>query len=44
MKVCKKCNEIKPYDLFHKNKAFKDGYQSKCKQCLNEKGENDETT
>jgi hypothetical protein len=36
MKVCKKCNEFKAYDLFHKNKAFKDGYQSKCKQCLNE--------
>jgi 5-methylcytosine-specific restriction endonuclease McrA len=33
-KVCKGCNEFKSFGDFYKAKNFKDGYNSKCKQCL----------
>ena len=36
MKVCSKCKEEKSFDLFHKNKGHKDGYNSRCKMCANE--------
>jgi len=32
-KLCKKCNIEKPVAEFHKNKAKKDGYDYKCKEC-----------
>lgn len=37
MKTCSKCQEKKPYEDFHKNKATKDGYQGWCKVCLKAK-------
>lgn len=33
MKLCKKCSEIKPLELFKKNKNCKDGYEHTCKSC-----------
>ncbi len=38
MKLCHKCNEIKPFTEFNKNKTRKDGYQSRCKKCDRELG------
>lgn len=32
-KTCKKCGETKLVSEFHKNKATKDGFQYKCKEC-----------
>lgn len=32
-KECRRCKEIKPIDLFVKNKAKKTGYESQCKSC-----------
>lgn len=36
IKKCKACGEIKPVNEFNKNKKYKDGYQSKCRKCINE--------
>jgi hypothetical protein len=33
MKTCSKCNELKPFGMFGKNKSRKDGYEYWCKQC-----------
>lgn len=33
MKPCSKCRAIKPFDLFSKDKAIKDGHKSWCKGC-----------
>lgn len=33
MKKCSKCEQIKSYDNFHKNKYMKDGYAYDCKDC-----------
>jgi hypothetical protein len=33
MKPCRNCNIVKPLELFHKNKACKDGRASWCKEC-----------
>jgi hypothetical protein len=33
MKTCAKCNELKPFDLFHPNIKMKSGYNSYCKKC-----------
>jgi len=32
-KKCSKCEEVKPYDDFYKNKINKDGYKGQCKKC-----------
>lgn len=32
-KTCKKCGELKDLSGFYKDKGFKDGYKSKCKEC-----------
>ena len=37
MKKCTKCNEEKSFDDFCKQKRYKDGYQSQCRSCINEK-------
>jgi hypothetical protein len=34
MKTCSKCNELKPFGMFGKNKSRKDGYEYWCKICL----------
>lgn len=34
MKICTGCLEEKPLSLFSKNKARRDGHQSRCKACL----------
>lgn len=33
MKKCTKCNILKPYESFHKNKRACDGLRSNCKNC-----------
>src|SRR3990167_4974483 len=33
-KKCTKCLLLKPYDAFYKQKAFKDRYTFKCKECI----------
>ena len=33
MKYCPRCEQEKPFDMFYKNKAKKDGYQGSCKEC-----------
>ena len=33
MKLCTKCNTIKPFTGFYKNKSKKDGYGSMCSAC-----------
>ena len=35
MKICTKCDEVKPLDEFHKDKRAKDGYRGDCKVCKN---------
>jgi hypothetical protein len=35
LKVCTKCNILKPLDEFHKLKANRDGRTGGCKKCLN---------
>jgi hypothetical protein len=34
MKNCNKCNQVKSYEFFYKNKSYKDGYQTTCKSCM----------
>lgn len=34
-KKCKTCNRTKPYRLYYKRKANKDGYSTSCKSCIN---------
>jgi hypothetical protein len=34
MKKCSKCEEVKSYEFFSKNKAHKDGFQYQCKICF----------
>jgi hypothetical protein len=36
MKLCFRCKLSKPYDLFPKNTASKDGLLNSCKECANE--------
>lgn len=36
MKCCTKCNETKPYEMFTKEKATKDGFSRWCKSCKKE--------
>jgi hypothetical protein len=33
-KICSKCKEQKLFSDFHKNKSKKDGYNSQCKNCM----------
>lgn len=33
---CRKCGKELPLDMFYKNKARKNGYQTICKECWNE--------
>lgn len=33
MKKCSKCNELKSFDSFHKDRSRSDGLQRYCKQC-----------
>ena len=33
MKICKICGVEKPLNYFHKNKTYKDGHDSRCKEC-----------
>jgi predicted GIY-YIG superfamily endonuclease len=33
MKTCSKCNQVKPYDGFYKDKTMEDGYCLQCKSC-----------
>ncbi len=33
MKLCSECKIEKPLDQFFRDKGFKDGYYSRCKQC-----------
>ena len=35
-KVCTKCGKEKPLSEFHKRKESKDGYKSRCKECIKE--------
>jgi hypothetical protein len=34
MKQCKTCNEVKPFDLFHRDATKKDGRTNRCKDCV----------
>lgn len=34
MKFCASCKQEKTFDLFHKNKSRKDGYNGFCKSCM----------
>ena len=36
MKLCRRCGETKPFELFSNNKTNNDGLQSWCKECVNE--------
>lgn len=36
MKNCSKCNEIKPYEMFTKEKSVSDGFSRWCKPCKKE--------
>jgi hypothetical protein len=33
MKLCPKCNQLKPLGSFYKNKSKSSGYNSHCKEC-----------
>lgn len=33
-KLCSKCKQEKPVELFHKNPALKSGLRSNCKECI----------
>jgi hypothetical protein len=35
MKQCSKCNEVKPFDQFNKDRRAKDNLQSQCRKCSN---------
>lgn len=37
MQKCNRCNTLKPFSEFYKDKAFKDGHASQCKECKNKK-------
>ena len=37
MKKCPKCNEVKPFDEFFKNKNKASGYNSYCKECCKDR-------
>lgn len=41
-KTCGHCKETKPFSLFYKNKAKKDGYANYCKPCANKAGRDSE--
>lgn len=34
-KICRICGEEKPIDAFSKNNQYKDGYDTRCKTCMN---------
>ena len=34
MKTCTTCLSEKPFSEFHRGQHYKDGYRSKCKQCM----------
>lgn len=34
-KQCNHCRETKPIEMFSKNRSQKDGYQRRCKPCMN---------
>lgn len=34
MKSCTSCNELKDFKCFYKGSGYKDGYRSKCKDCV----------
>ena len=34
MKTCSKCKVEKPYSMYHKSVAAKDGYQGYCRECV----------
>lgn len=36
-KKCNKCGEVKPLEMFCKNKTTKDGHGRECKQCASER-------
>jgi hypothetical protein len=36
MKRCTKCDELKPFELYHKSTKFKDGLFNWCKNCRKE--------
>ena len=40
MKICSKCKETKPFELFTKNRSKKDGYGHHCKSCILEYRQN----
>lgn len=35
IKLCKKCQKYKPFELFGKKKTSKDGYKYNCRECCN---------
>lgn len=37
-KICKKCKETKPVDMYSKNKSSDDGLQRNCKSCMRAAG------
>jgi hypothetical protein len=37
MKLCTKCNKLKPFDEFNKRSGVKDGLQPNCRICSNER-------
>jgi len=36
MKICSKCNKEKSIEEFDENKWYEDGYNGRCKQCIQE--------
>lgn len=38
MKICNKCNQSFPLELFSKNKAARDGLSNSCKECVKKNG------
>ena len=34
MKTCTSCSTFKPFSDFHRGTKYKDGYRSKCKECM----------
>jgi len=36
-RICRKCNELKKYDKFHKHRFCSGGYNSVCKKCRKNK-------
>ena len=33
-KRCTKCQQIKPLEMFHKDKGNQDGFSTQCKECV----------